>query len=92
MRNTREIQTVSWVLDLLVMVELAQLGNVLMQRYKALEASVSDGGWHLARHYELIPPTIASTLTPSEQDAAARLALREAKLRGALEDAKRKAG
>ena len=59
MRNTREIQTVSWALDLLVMGELAQLGDVLMQRYKALEASVSDGGWHLARHYELIPPTIA---------------------------------
>lgn len=62
-RNTRELITLGECIDLLMSNELPRLGDVLMQRLKAVEASLSEG-WTVASQQELIPGPRA-TLTRS---------------------------
>ena len=52
LRNSREIITLSTCLDLLLTGQLARLGDVLIQRLKAVESSVTEG-WAVAKHYDL---------------------------------------
>ncbi len=58
-RNQREAITLETCLDLLTSGNLAGLGDVLIQRLKALEAAMADQNWQSARHLELIPPQSA---------------------------------
>jgi len=51
----RELRTLSESLDALIRGEAAHAGDILMQRFRAIEMSVSDGHWSLAQHLELIP-------------------------------------
>ena len=41
-----------------------QAGDMLMQRLRAVEASIEDGTWEVARHLELIPASRVSA-TPA---------------------------
>ena len=84
LRNQREAMTLGACLDLLLKGDLAALGDTLMQRLKALEASIQDQGWQSARHLEIIPPQSASLTSMEEKDKAAKQELRMMKLRGAL--------
>ena len=86
LRNAREIVTLSTSLDLLVSGQFARLGDVLMQRLKAVESSLTDG-WGVAKHYELIPPSKPAITTDKERDFAAKAALRAAKLKESLQKA-----
>jgi len=87
--TVRELQTLATALDLLENGALAQLSDVLMQRFKALELSLSDSSWQIASELEIVPdhrPTLASM---DEQDLARRSAglrrrLLEARGRGAF--------
>ena len=88
LRNQREAVTLGTCLDLLLMGDLASLGDTLMQRLKALESAVQDQGWQSARHLEIIPPQSASLCTVGERDQAAKQELRMMKLRGAMTKAK----
>ena len=67
---------------------LDELGDVMMQRLKAVVQSVYEGGWQTARHLEVIPPGEATLVPQRELEAAAKAEMRAAKLRGLLEDAK----
>ena len=86
LQNAREIVTLSTSLDLLVSGQFARLGDVLMQRLKAVESSLTDG-WGVAKHYELIPPSKPAITTDKERDFAAKAALRAAKLKESLQKA-----
>ena len=55
LRNERELRTLCLVLDLLLKGELARGMDVLAQRVKALEKSITDQHWLAARWLELIP-------------------------------------
>ena len=88
LRNQREAVTLGTCLDLLLMGDLASLGDTLMQRLKALESAVQDQGWQSARHLEIIPPQSASLCTVGERDQAAKQELRMLRLRGAMTKAK----
>ena len=90
MRNQRELQTFSLAIDALLEGNLGFVGDILMQRYKAIEASMAEGCWDLARHYELIPPMSATTVSASERSFATRMAIREAKLKQNLKDVRAK--
>ena len=79
-RNERELRTLAEGLDLLMEGKLAELGDLLMQRYKAVETASSDASWDIARHYELIPDTSVSTVSFSERAAATAMRQRELKL------------
>ena len=83
-RNSREMVTLSAALDCLLTGQLARLENVLMQRLKAVESSITDG-WGVARHLELIPPSHATITNDQERDYAAKAALRAAKLKESLQ-------
>lgn len=89
MRNVRELITLGECIDLLMSNELPRLGDVLMQRLKAVEASLSEG-WAVASQQELIPGPRATLTAPAEKSFAAKQALQHQKLEELLR--KRKAG
>ena len=73
-RSERELRTMSEALDCLTKGEVARCGDILMQRFRAVEAAaVGPGGWNVARHMELIPTQTVSSSTTQ----ASRMALRE---------------
>ena len=79
MRNARELVTLATCIDLLMEEQFASLGDVLMQRLKAVEASLSEG-WSVANFQELIPPPKATLTSDQERAFAARHALQQRKL------------
>ena len=84
LRSQRELVTLATGLDMLLDGDLGRLGDLLVQRFKAIEASLSaDGNWSVARHQELIP-TQASLSTRAELTEAAKAELRASKLRQQL--------
>ena len=80
-RNHRELLTLGRAIDMLVQGQLGELGDLLMQRLKALETSLADQGWHSAKHQELIPPHAASLTTETERRQTARMELSANKLK-----------
>ncbi|CAK0847024.1 unnamed protein product, partial [Prorocentrum cordatum] len=84
----RELQTLAAALDLLESGCLAELSDVLMQRFRALELSLSDASWQVASELEIVPDTRPSLASMGEQDLARRVAL----LRRKLMDAKSRGG
>ena len=79
MRNARELTTLSMALDLLMEQRFAELGDLLMQRMKAVEVSLTEG-WSVANHQELIPGPKASLTTDQERSFAARRAVQRRRL------------
>ena len=63
-RNIRELQSLAEAVDLLMRGRVASAGDVLIQRFRAVEASaLEEGGWSLARHLELLPDAGVSTVS-----------------------------
>ena len=84
LRSQRELVTLATGMDMLLEGDLGRLGDLLAQRFKAIEASLSaDGNWSVARHQELIP-TQASLSTKAELNEAAKAELRALKLKQQL--------
>ena len=71
-RTSRELQTLAEALDALASGRLPRVGDVLMQRFKALEASVTEGGWSVARRLELLPEAGVGLASLAERQAAAK--------------------
>ena len=83
-RSHRELVTLGTALDFLLEGKLGLLGDLLAQRFKAIEASLAaDGNWAVARHQELIPVQ-ASLSTKAELSEAAKAELRAQKLKAQL--------
>jgi hypothetical protein len=80
----REMQTLAICRDHLARGNTAALGDVLMQRFKAVESSASSTGWEVAQHLELVPHRQFSATSMREQEAAARMTIRESQLQKAL--------
>ena len=90
-RNARELRTLAVCLDALLLGDLGLVGDCLVQRWKAVEAAIGDGHWHLARHTELIPSRDVGLATDAERAASARLELERSKLEEATKKASAKA-
>ncbi len=85
MRNERELRTLSESMDALLRGQAGAAGDILMQRFKAVEAaSAPDGSWAVSARYELIPPSAISSVPPGERAAAMSLELKERKLQALL--------
>ena len=84
LRTARELQTLATTLDLLLGGRLPEATDLLIQRFKALEASQADGGWQTARHLELIPSSAAGLAREDEEEMAAKAELRALKLKEAI--------
>ena len=80
-RNERELRTLAEALDALLTGRFAEVGDLLMQRFRAIECAAVEGGWEMARHMELIPPMTATSVTQRERQDAASLELQELKVR-----------
>ena len=85
-RTCKEMRTLALSIDALSRGELPQVGDLLMQRFKALEMAVGDKSWAVATQLEVSGETQGIT-TLEEKTAAARHALLQQK----LADAKAKA-
>ena len=55
-RNARVLRTLAQMLDFLSNGQSGQLGDLLVQRFKAVEPAPAEGKWNVAQHLELIPP------------------------------------
>ncbi len=72
-RGERELRTLSLAIDFLVSGEVARAADLLMQRFKAVElAAVSEAGWQVAQHLELIPSSEVTATGEDELRSAAR--------------------
>ena len=80
-RNHRELTTLGRAIDLLLQGHLGELGDLLVQRFKAIETAMADQSWSSAKHQELIPAQAASLTTETERKKAAKLELTQGKLR-----------
>ena len=80
-RNHRELITLGTSLDHLLQGRLPELGDLLMQRLKALDTSIGDQGWATARHQELIPPLAATLTSTGERERSAKVEMRHLKMR-----------
>jgi hypothetical protein len=90
LRNERELRTLAESMDCLLRGQVGQAGDILMQRFKAVEAaSGAEGSWALAARYELIPASQISAVPPQEREAAMTLELKERKLAALLAPRKR---
>ena len=85
-RTCKEMRTLALAIDSLARGELPQVGDLLMQRFKALEMAVGDKSWAVASQLE-VAEDLPGLTTMEEKQAAARYALLQQK----LADAKAKA-
>ncbi|CAK0870953.1 unnamed protein product, partial [Prorocentrum cordatum] len=69
-RNVREMRMIGECLDALTRGDLPQLGDMLMQRLKAIEQATKDGHWKIAEHLELIDSTDIGLASSAEASAA----------------------
>ena len=83
-RDTRELETLATCLDHLTAGRLDSLGDVLMQRFKAVETASRDQSWVLAQQQELIPSHELGVSTPREAEVAAKQAQNRVRLMKAL--------
>ncbi len=83
-RDQRELKTLATCLDCLARGNLAVLGDVLMQRFKAVESAVATKSWEVSQHFEVVDPGSASAATTKEREIAAKLTLRDSQLQQAL--------
>ena len=87
-RSTREMKTIGSALDALLSGELAEVGDVLMQRLKALVQSHKDGHWQVAQHLELVDAKGIGATSAEELNEACRAQLAAHKIREAIAKAK----
>ena len=83
-RNLRELRTLATALDLLVDGRLAQIGDLLVQRMKAIEIAIAVGQWYVAQHHELIPPMDSGLVSPSERAVTAHSELQRLRVADAV--------
>ena len=75
LRNSRELRTIAECIDALLAGDLPHLGDLLMQRMKAVQTAVVEGNWNLAQHLELTPTSGSNVVSPAELRAAQRTQL-----------------
>ena len=83
-RTSRELRTTAKALDLLAQGRPDRAGDVLSQRYKAIELFLADQTWSRAQFLELIPPEGASLVEKDEMLMASKEQSVEQKMRATL--------
>ena len=86
-RAHRELVTLATCMDELLASNTLQCLDILTQRFKAVELSIQDGSWNLARHVELIPPSAAQLSREEERLIASKAELNRLKLADAAHKA-----
>ena len=84
LRTSRELRTTAKALDLLAQGRADRAGDVLSQRYKALELYLADQTWSRAQFLELIPPEGATLVEKDEMLMASKEQTVEQRMRATL--------
>jgi len=71
-RNVRELRTLAACLDALLRGDVENLGDILMQRFKAVESASVKGDWGTSSQLELIDETGLGLTTTDELTAATK--------------------
>ena len=85
LRTSKEMRTLARALDALAAGQLPQVGDLLMQRFKALETSVADKSWAVASGIEVVDETEGLATREERAEAAKTIMLKQK-----LEEAKQK--
>ena len=56
LRNSRELRTIADCIDALLAGDLFHLGDLFLQRLKAVQTAVVEGNWNLAQHLNSYRP------------------------------------
>ena len=92
-RDTRELGTLASALDHLSRVNLAGLGDILIQRFKSIETAKKEGGnWKVGTQMELLPLENTGISSHTERRAAVRQTVQQAKLEDVLRNRQRGGG
>ena len=83
-RDQKELSTLAVGFDHLARGNTAGLGDVLMQRFKAVESSANHKSWEFAKHFELVPNQQFACASQREQETAARMTIRDSQLQRSL--------
>ena len=83
-RSHREMVALGMAIDEILSGKLMHALDLLIQRFKAIEASFEEGGWATARHLEIIPGGGAGMMREDERAAAAKAEIQASKLRDSL--------
>ena len=89
--TTQEMRTLAEIMDSLVEGNLARVGDVAMQRYKALACATDDGSWALASEIEIVDPRERSIVTEQERLIGARRQLTSVRLATSLQQLRQRA-
>jgi hypothetical protein len=84
-RSQRELRTLAEASDALASGELGKCGDLLMQRFKAVEEATDAGGWEVARHLELIPEQKVSIVSDQEREMASSKEVKRSKLESSVQ-------
>ena len=82
LRNSREALTLAYAMDALLRGEPSAAMDILAQRLKALERSIVDSNWNVARWMELIPTGEAQLSSQEETQRAQKIESAERALKG----------
>ena len=78
LQGLRELQSSAEAVDLLMGGRVASAIDVLIQRFRAVEAaSLEEGGWSVARHLEVLPEAAVSTMSSGLRVKAEQARLRQ---------------
>ena len=80
---SREMQTLSYVQDLMLQGRIASAADVVTQRLKSLEQTASGGDYRVSLRQELVPLDMSSMSSTKETMEASRLQREELKARSA---------
>lgn len=84
LRTSREIRTLSKVLDLMAVGNVKTAGDVVAQRIKSLELFLADQVWGRAQHLELIPPEGVNLVGKDETLMATKEQVTDQKMKWAI--------
>ena len=82
-RTSAELRLIAECLDALASGNLVLVADLLASRFKALEASVGDGGWATAKHLDALADPSAGLTTQAERREAVKAQLLDYKLKEA---------
>ena len=88
-RSAQEIRTIGECLDALLRGELSELGDMLMQRLKAIQQAHTDGHWNVAGQLEICQSADVSLISEKEKRAALKGTETTLKIEESLKKAKR---
>ena len=89
--TAQEMATLAEIMDCLVDGRLDRLGDIAMQRYKALACATDEGNWALSSEVEIVDNRQRSLLTDEERMRGTRRQLANARLATSLQSLRQRA-